>query len=133
MTRSARHLALCVVAAAALLAACGSSGGSSNGGSSGAATTAAAGGSAAPATGGSAVNIKDFAFNPGNLSVKAGTTVTWTNSDSTTHKIKSGDGSFNSDNLGNGATFEHKFAAAGTFAYICGIHPSMKGTITVTA
>jgi plastocyanin len=128
MTRSARHLALGVVAAAALLVACGSSGGSSGG----AATTVAAAGSAAPAAGAGAVTVKDFAFHPGDLAVKTGTTVTWTNSDSATHKVKSADGSFDSDNLDHGATFEHKFDTAGTFAYICAIHPSMKGTITVT-
>ncbi len=150
MTRSARHLALGAVAAATLLAACGSSSSSGSGGGvygggggggvttvaaapgTGAAATAAGGG-ATPAAGAGAVSIKGFAFNPGDVTVKAGTKVTWTNNDSATHRIKSGDGSFDSDDLGNGATFDHTFGTAGKFAYICGIHPSMKGTITVTA
>ena len=56
----------------------------------------------------------------------------WTNDDSATHRIKSGDGSFDSKDLKNGDSFEHTFDTAGSFAYVCGIHPSMKGTITVT-
>jgi plastocyanin len=151
MIRARRHVALTALIAGTLLAACGSSGSSNSSGggglygggqtSSGSAPAAAAGGSAAPATGGSAapaaggdaVSIKGFAFNPGDLTVKAGDKVTWTNEDSTKHKIKSADGSFDSDALSQGNTFDHVFSTAGTFAYICGIHPSMKGTITVTA
>ena len=82
--------------------------------------------------GAGAVTIKDFAFDPGDLTVAKGTTVTWKNDDSATHRIKSGDGSFDSEDLKNGDSFEHTFDTAGTFDYICGIHPSMKGKITVT-
>jgi plastocyanin len=156
MSRSLRYAAVTSVAAAVLaLAACGSSGDStSSGASSGdrsyggggattagaAATTAAAGGAAttaasggaAPAAGAGAVTIKDFAFDPGDLTVAKGTTVTWKNDDSATHRIKSGDGSFDSKDLKNGDSFDHTFDTAGSFDYICGIHPSMKGKITVT-
>ena len=155
MSRSLRYAAVTSVAAAVLaLAACGSSGSTSSDTGSGdrsyggggattagaAATTAAAGGAAttaasgggAPAAGAGAVTIKDFAFDPGDLSVAKGTTVTWKNDDSATHRIKSGDGSFDSEDLKNGDSFEHTFDTAGTFDYICGIHPSMKGKITVT-
>ena len=156
MSRSLRYAAVTSVAAAVLaLAACGSSGSSTSsdtgsgdrsyggGGATtagaaattaaagGAATTAASGG-AAPAAGAGAVTIKDFAFDPGDLTVAKGTTVTWKNDDSATHRIKSGDGSFDSKDLKNGDSFEHTFDTAGTFDYICGIHPSMKGKITVT-
>ena len=156
MSRSLRYVAVTSVAAAVLaIAACGSSdsGTSSDTGSGGglyggggattagaAATTAAGGGAAttaasgggAPAAGAGAVTIKDFAFDPGDLSVAKGTTVTWKNDDSATHRIKSGDGSFDSEDLKNGDSFEHTFDTAGTFDYICGIHPSMKGKVTVT-
>jgi plastocyanin len=158
MSRSLRYAAVTTLAAAVLaLAACGSSGGSNSSSSGGggsndrsyggggattaaaapatsaaaSATSAAAGGGAA-AAGNGAVSIKGFAFNPGDVTVAKGTTVTWTNNDSATHKIKSGDGSFNSDNLANGDTFQHTFDTAGTFDYICSIHPSMKGKVTVT-
>ena len=155
MSRSLRYAAVTSIAAAVLaLAACGSSGNGTSsdtgsgdrsygGGSAttagaaattaagGAATTAASGGGA-PAAGAGAVSIKDFAFNPGDVTVAKGTAVTWKNDDSATHRIKSGDGSFDSDDLKNGDSFEHTFDTAGTFDYICGIHPSMKGKVTVT-
>ncbi|MCU1368567.1 MAG: hypothetical protein JWN39_4206 [Ilumatobacteraceae bacterium] len=90
--------------------------------------------SAAPAAGGTAVSIKNFAFDGNDVTVAKGTTVTWTNNDTATHTVVAADAdvSFVSDNLPTGATFQHVFDKAGTFPYICGIHPRMKGTITVT-
>ena len=75
------------------------------------------------------VNIQNFAFNPAVLTVKAGTTVTWTNNDSATHQIKSD--TFNSAGLSRGQKFSHQFNSAGTFNYSCAIHPSMTGQIIV--
>lgn len=75
------------------------------------------------------IYIKDFAFNPGNLTIKQGTKVTWINQDTVTHKIKSD--TFNSADLNQGDKFEYTFSDKGTFDYICGIHPSMTGKITV--
>lgn len=87
----------------------------------------------APAAG-SAVMIKNFAFSPAVLNVKAGTTVTWTNDDGAPHTIVSDAGSpasFSSPNLAHGATFSFTFAQAGSYPYHCSIHPSMKGTVVV--
>jgi plastocyanin len=97
-----------------------------------AATSQAA--SQAPAGGGSssAVEIKDFAFSPAGATVTTGSKVTWTNSDTTAHTVTFDDGSADSGNLAAGATFDHTFASAGTFAYHCAIHSSMKGTVTVS-
>ena len=81
---------------------------------------------------GSSVAVVDFAFNPTALSVKAGTTVTWTNTGSTTHTVTADDGSFDSGDLSASGTFSQAFATAGTFTYHCKIHSSMKATITVT-
>ncbi|MEW6295233.1 MAG: cupredoxin family copper-binding protein [Candidatus Diapherotrites archaeon] len=83
----------------------------------------------APGNQGSSVSIKDFAFNPSTLTVKAGTTVSWVNEDSVIHTIKSHN--FNSGNLSKGDKFEFKFNDKGTFDYVCGPHPFMKGTIIV--
>ncbi len=83
-------------------------------------------------TGANRVEIADFTFDPAALTVSAGTTVTWTNADSVEHSVVANDVSFNSDNLAQGATFEHTFDGAGEFAYVCGIHPRMAATITVT-
>jgi plastocyanin len=87
--------------------------------------------SAEPAAPGS-VNIAEFAFAPPTLAVTVGSTVTWTNQDGVSHSVDSSDDTFDSEPLGQGATFAHTFDAAGSFTYLCGIHPSMSGTITVT-
>ena len=64
--------------------------------------------------------------------MSAGTTVTWTNSDGTTHTVTADGGAFDSGHLADGATFQFTFKAAGVFPYHCSIHSSMNGTITVT-
>jgi plastocyanin len=88
--------------------------------------------SAAPPAGtGSTVSIANFSFQPAAITISVGTTVTWTNNDSAGHTVTADDGSFKSDKLGSGATFSQTFATAGTFAYHCSIHSSMKGTVTV--
>jgi plastocyanin len=99
----------------------------------GAAPTAAppAAASGAPAAGASAVTIAGFAFAPATITVSVGTTVTWTNNDSTGHTVTADDGSFASGTLAPGATFSQAFTTAGTFAYHCSIHSSMQGTVTV--
>lgn len=84
--------------------------------------------------GGNTVTIKNFAFDPGLLTVKTGTTVTWTNQDSAPHIIVSDTGSpvpFSSDSLPKGASYSFTFTQAGTYTYHCSIHPSMTGTIVV--
>jgi len=91
------------------------------------ATSASSGSSAA----GSAVSIKNFAFSPDTLNISVGTTVTWTNNDSTTHTVTADDGSFDSGNLDSGKSFTFTFKKAGTFTYHCSIHPNMKATIVV--
>jgi plastocyanin len=80
---------------------------------------------------GNAVSIKNFAFSVTSLSVAKGTTVTWTNNDATTHTVTADDASFNSGNIAPGATFTHTFTAAGTVAYHCAIHTSMKANVVV--
>lgn len=75
------------------------------------------------------VNIRNFAFTPATLTVKKGTTVTWTNADSAPHQIKSS--SFNSEILNNGQSFSYTFNDVGNFDYLCAIHPYMVGKIVV--
>lgn len=77
------------------------------------------------------VSLSNFSFQPSSLTVKAGTTVTWANKDSTTHTVTSDSGVFNSGNLAPNATFSYTFNTAGTFTYYCSIHPTMKGTVKV--
>jgi plastocyanin len=87
-----------------------------------------------PPAGGDAVSIQNFAFEPANLSVVSGTTVTWTNKDNTQHTVSSDDGhSFDSSAFGQNQTFQFTAGAPGTYTYTCRIHPFMHGTLTVTA
>ena len=80
---------------------------------------------------GNSITLANFAFSPPTLTVKVGTTVTWTNNDGTTHIVTSDTGVFNSGNLATNATFSFTFNSAGTFAYHCSIHPSMTGRVIV--
>ena len=78
------------------------------------------------------ISIENFAFLPGNVTIKAGDTVTWKNNDSAPHTVTSDSGTvLQSESLGNGGTYKHMFSERGTYAYHCGLHPSMRGTITV--
>jgi plastocyanin len=87
----------------------------------------------APASAGpNAVSVSNFAFAPATLTVPVGTTVTWTNHDEEPHTVVASDGSFHSPGLGTNAAFSNTFATAGTFDYICSIHPFMHGTVVVT-
>ncbi len=84
----------------------------------------------APA-GDNAITIADFSFS-GVTEVAVGTTIVVTNTDSAVHTFTAEDGTFDSGSLQQGDTFEFTFDTPGEFAYVCNIHPSMKGTITVT-
>lgn len=77
-----------------------------------------------------AVAIADNAFTPDPISIDAGATVTWTNGDARAHDV-AGDG-FVSPRLESGASWSYTFTAAGTFAYLCSLHPEMVGTVVVT-
>jgi plastocyanin len=83
------------------------------------------------------VRIKGFEFQPKELTVKAGTTVTWNNDANSSHTVTADDGSFESPTLGGGATFNHKFTRPGTYRYYCAFHggkggEGMSGTVVVT-
>ncbi len=77
------------------------------------------------------VDTKNFTFVPATLTVNAGDTVTFKNSDSTAHTVTAADKSFDSGNMGQGATWTHVFKKAGTYAYLCAYHTYMTGTIVV--
>jgi plastocyanin len=78
------------------------------------------------------ITIADFTFTPQTLTVPRGTTVTWTNNDGVGHSLVAGDQTFSSETLDGGATFSYTFDAPGEYTYVCGLHPSMTGTIVVT-
>ena len=92
---------------------------------------------AAPAAGSaSAVEVSGFKFAPATLEVAKGTTVTWTNKDTTKHTVTSGkdgtkDSKFDGPLADAPGTFSFTFTEAGSYPYFCSIHKSMVGTITV--
>ncbi len=87
-----------------------------------------------PSITGPKVDAKDFAFAPKDITIKAGETLTWVFVGPTQHDATSDDGTtFKSGTKDKDTTFAHTFASAGTFKYKCTIHPTMTGTVTVTA
>ena len=81
---------------------------------------------------GTEAKIADFAFSPANIEVQVGDKITWTNDDAAAHTVTATSGAdFDSGTLAQGADFTFEAKKAGTIAYFCAIHPSMKGTITV--
>jgi plastocyanin len=75
--------------------------------------------------------VKDFMFNPTPLTVKAGSTVTWTNMDDEPHTVVSDTGVFKSGGMDTNESFSYKFDKPGTYHFTCSIHPRMVGTIVV--
>jgi plastocyanin len=78
------------------------------------------------------VRIADFAFMPKEVTVPAGTTVTWPNEDSTPHTVVANDDAFDSGRLDWGQQFQHVFMEPGAYAYHCSFHPGMMGMVVVT-
>jgi plastocyanin len=83
---------------------------------------------------GAAVSIDNFTFGPQTLTVKAGTTVTWTNKDDIPHGIASANNAFTkSKALDTDDSYSFTFTTPGTYQYFCYIHPHMTGTVVVEA
>jgi plastocyanin len=114
-----RAIALLVAVALLALAGCGGGGGETSSG--------------ATSEGGTAtVAVKDYSFAPGRLTVAKGTTVSFTNHDSTAHTATADSGSgFDTGTVAPGKTKSVTFEKPGTYTYHCAFHPFMKGTITV--
>jgi plastocyanin len=79
-----------------------------------------------------AVNIDNFSFMPVALTVRPGTTVTWTNRDDIPHNVVATDKSFASPVLDTDEKFTHQFARPGEYNYYCSNHPRMTGKLIVS-
>jgi plastocyanin len=78
--------------------------------------------------------ISGMAFNPTTITVKAGTTIKWTNKEGVSHTVTSDPESsevFDSGSLGDGGIFTWTFSTAGTFSYHCSFHSNMKAKVVV--
>lgn len=76
------------------------------------------------------VGIHGFAFDPASLDVASGTTVVFTNHESTVHTATADGGAFDSGNLDEGESYEVDLDP-GTYAFHCKLHASMRGTLVV--
>jgi plastocyanin len=93
-------------------------------------------GLAAPGRSQPSVSVQLFQFKPGQLEVRAGSTVTWANQDDIGHTVTSGtpeqrDGRFDLALDGKGATASVQLREPGTYPYFCRRHQSMRGAIHV--
>ncbi len=83
---------------------------------------------------GTATNTEcgDKCFVPNNVKVAVGGTVMWKNVDSAAHTATDSNGAFDSSLVSAGKSFKQKFDTAGTYDYVCVVHPWMKGTVVVS-
>ena len=79
------------------------------------------------------VNIDQFTFYPQRITVKAGTTVTWSNEDDVPHTVASSSKVFKSKALDTADKFSFTFTTPGTYDYFCSVHPHMTGAVVVEA
>lgn len=89
------------------------------------------GSSAAAGESATAVKIDNFAFNPTPVTVKPGTTVTWTNGDDIPHNVESSQKKFSSPVLDTNQKFQFAFKEPGEYPYFCKLHPKMTGKVMV--
>jgi plastocyanin len=77
------------------------------------------------------VKIDNFVFNPQQVTVHAGDTVTWVNHDDIPHTVTSKTLVFRSKAMDTDDKFSFTFTTPGSFPYFCSLHPHMTGTIVV--
>ncbi|MFJ9174123.1 cupredoxin family copper-binding protein [Streptomyces sp. NPDC102360] len=81
------------------------------------------------------VLMSGYKFGPGTLTIPVGDSVTWVNQDTAPHDVKttSGPASIHSPMLDKGGSWTHTFTKAGSYGYVCTVHPGMTGGIVVKA
>jgi plastocyanin len=79
------------------------------------------------------VTIEGLRFTPETLTVTRGERITWVNKDPFPHTVTANDKAFDSGNLDAGMSWSYIAQSAGTYPYGCSLHPTMKGTLIVTA
>jgi plastocyanin len=84
----------------------------------------------APLEGDVFIDIANQKFNESSVTIRVGTTVTWTNNDDSEHTVTADEGLFDTSVI-DGGTFSFTFTEAGEFPYHCEIHRGMQGEIIV--
>lgn len=101
------------------------------------AVVAACSGGAAPAADGTRqsqthrVVMEGTAFLPPSVTIRAGDTIEWTNRDFFPHTATSADAKFDSKSIDAGGSWKQTLTERGAFAYVCTLHPTMKGAVKV--
>jgi plastocyanin len=128
-------IAACLAATAAFGAGCGSDSnkGSSTGSEAQPSSTTAGASGGTPSAAGPNVSMKDIKFNPQDVTVKVGQTITWKNDDPVAHTVTAKSGAdFDSGTVNPGGTYTFTAKKAGKIDYVCTIHPNQTGAITVS-
>lgn len=84
------------------------------------------------ASGEAHVEIDNFTYNPGTITVRAGTEVEWENNDDVPHTVAATNGEFYSRQLDREHKFSFIFTQPGTYEYFCSVHPRMVAEVLVT-
>jgi plastocyanin len=80
------------------------------------------------------VTIDNFTFQPGDITVKVGDTVSWVNQDDIPHNVRAtGGATWKCAVMDTGGTCDIPFKTAGEFTYFCALHPKMVGKVIVKA
>ena len=88
------------------------------------------GGTAAPVATNQVDLPKSYKFEPKVVEISAGTSVTWTNHDNFSHTVQVEGGDVHDVDRGKSVTI--RFPKAGTYHYLCTLHPhDMKGEVIV--
>jgi plastocyanin len=77
------------------------------------------------------VVMEAVAFQPADLTVKAGDTIVWTNKDPFPHTVKAAGGGFQSTEVDAGKAFTFRATKKGDYPYVCTLHPTMSGMLHV--
>jgi plastocyanin len=109
------------------------SGAATRGGGTGSTASGATGSTTAGAAGGQTITVvmTNRAYDPQQVTLKVGDTVTWVNQDAPQHDVVANNGEFKSQLFDKGQSFSYTFTKAGTYPYHCSIHPGMTGTVIV--
>jgi len=78
-----------------------------------------------------AAGLTTTAYQPATVTVAVGGTVTWVNNDNIAHTATANSRAFDTGTINPGASASRTFSTAGSFPYLCSIHPGMVGTVNV--